>query len=332
MSLEGEAEIDSLAELSDTLKSSPSIAFSIVILTYNRNTLLDRLLLELRPFQFSGAEIVVVDNASATPAEEVTCNHPGVRVIRAAHNLGAAGRNLGFSAANGEFVICLDDDISKLSADALPRLGQIFADSCVGAVNFQVRDERTDEVVNWVHHRSQTAFANLMFDTYEITEGAVAFRRSVLASVGGYPASFFLSHEGPDLAFRIWDSGSRVIYTPTVSVCHSFAEQGRTSWRNYYYDTRNTFWLAARHLPWSYGSLVVTRQTLAMLLYSARDGYLKWWARGIWHGLKGLPAALHQRRVLARGTMDKLRAMDAFRPSVLSLLRQRLSQADIFRL
>lgn len=303
-----------------------------MVLTFNRNHLLERLLIDLQMFGETGAQIVLVDNASSVPAETVARRHPHVTLIRSPRNLGAAGRNLGFNAATGDIVICLDDDVYGLSPDALDRLEELFGESSVGAVNFKVLEEGTGRVANWVHHRSVEEYANAAFDTYEITEGAVAFRRSILQRVGGYPVTFFLSHEGPDLAFRIMNHGARVIYTPVVSVTHSFAPEGRPSWRRYYYDTRNTLWLSARNLPLGYGFRVVARQSLAMLLYSLRDGYFRWWAKGIWDGMLGFRAAWSERRPLSQETMGRIRQIDSYRPPLLYLLRRRLVRGAGMRL
>jgi len=313
-------------------RAAHELSYSIVALTFDRNHLLTRLLVDLRVFARAGAQIIIVDNASTVPAESVTRLHPDVTLIRAPHNLGAAGRNLGFDAATGDIIICLDDDTYGLSRDALERLNEIFADGSIGAVNFTVLEEGSGHIVNWVHHRSVEQFSGTTFETYEITEGAVAFRRSILRRVGGYPEAFFLSHEGPDLAFRIMNRGSKVIYSPAVSVTHSFAPEGRTSWRNYYYDTRNTLWLAARNLPIGYGLRVVARQSLAMLVYSLRDGYFNWWSKGIWDGARGLRTAWRQRRVLSRETMRRIHQIDSFRPPLLYLLRRRLSRGAHTRL
>jgi len=308
------------------------LSYSIVALTFDRNHLLERLLAELQVFAQAGAQIIVVDNASGTPVETVTRRHPGVSLIRSPRNLGAAGRNLGFAAATGDIVICLDDDVHSLSRDTFERLQEIFADASVAAVNFKVLEEGSGRIVNWVHHRSVDKFADATFETYEITEGAVAFRRSVLQRVGGYPESFFLSHEGPDLALRIMDLGARVIYHPAISVSHSFAPEGRPSWRKYYYDTRNTLWLAARNLPALYGMRLVARQTLAMLVYSVRDGYIGWWSKGIWDGVRGLPAAWNARREVSLETMRRIRRIDSFRPPLLYQLRRRLFSRASMRL
>ena len=313
-------------------RAAHGLSYSIVVLTFNRNHLLEPLLADLQVFARVGAQIIIVDNASTIAAETITRLYPGVTLIRAPRNLGAAGRNLGFDAATGDVIICLDDDVYGLSRDALERLNEIFTDSRIGAVNFTVLEEGTGRIVNWVHHRSVEQFSDAVFETYEITEGAVAFRRSILQRVGGYPEAFFLSHEGPDLAFRIMNQGSQVIYSPTVSVTHSFAPEGRTSWRNYYYDTRNTLWLAARNLPMSYGFRVVARQSLAMLLYSLRDGYFKWWSKGIWDGVRGLRTAWGERRVLSHETMRRIYRIDSFRPPLHYLLRRRLSKATGMRL
>jgi len=308
------------------------LSYSIVVLTFDRHHLLERLLDELQTLSKDGVQVIVVDNASSVPAQTVTCTYANVIVIRAPRNLGAAGRNLGFQAASGDIIISLDDDVSGLKRDALTRLDELFADEGVGAVNFSIVEDGSGRIVNWVHHRTVEQFAESTFETYEITEGAVALRRTVLEQTGGYPESFFLSHEGPDLAFRIMNLGSKVIYSPAVQVTHSFDQHGRLPWRNYYYDTRNTFWLAARNLPLSYAIRVVTRQTIAMLLYSLRDGYLKWWWLAVWHGLLGLQAAARERTVLSRAAMQKVHEIDSFRPGLIYMVRRRRSKKASMRL
>ena len=125
---------------------------------------------------------------------------------------------------------------------------------------------------NWVHHCKEEEYYDREFLTYEITEGAVAFRKKALNCSGYYPENFFLSHEGPDLAFRIFENGYRVIYWGDIRVEHLFSEEGRKPWRNYYYDTRNQFWLAARHFPFDYAVVYLGRGLGSMLVYWAAMG------------------------------------------------------------
>ena len=298
--------------------------FSVAILTYQRNDRLRSALEALTGIRELLAQVIVVDNASDPPAAVVCSEFPWVTLVRASSNLGAAGRNLAFEASTSEFLITLDDDVVGIEARHLRCLASEFSAADIAAINFRVIEANTGRLVNWVHHRAPERYSMDNFDTYEITEGAVALRMSAIRVVGGYPTEFFLSHEGPDLAFRLINRGWRVVYRSSVEVIHSFAPQGRVSWRNYYYDTRNAFWLACRNMPVGYGARALIRQLGAMFLFSVRDGYFGTWLKAVAHGIQGIPRALSQRDVLSADAMKRLREIDAFRPSLLSTLNKRL--------
>ena len=61
-----------------------------------------------------------------------------------------------------------------------------------------------------------------------------------------------------------------------------------------------------------------------MMLYSLRDGYLRYWARGVFDGIKGLPRALGDRKVVQPRVMERIRGFDKERPSAFLVLRERL--------
>jgi GT2 family glycosyltransferase len=305
---------------------------SIVILTFNRRQRLDNLLAEVTGYGDPAIEVIVVNNGLAESIAGLQDKYSCVKFIQSPRNLGAAGRNLGFGTARGEFVIMLDDDVRGLAYTAIKRLTDRFRlKPRLAVVNFRVLDERTGRQINWVHHRSLERFGEKRFLTYEITEGAVAIRRDVVASAELYPESFFISHEGPDLAFRLINDGYYLEFDGKISVWHAYADEGRTSWRNYYYDTRNTYWLAVRNLPVIYGFRLVARQSMAMLALSFRDGFFKWWFRGALDGLRGIPNAYKQRNRPTKRLSAQLYLIDRRRPSTWSLIRTKLRQRD-FRL
>ena len=306
---------------------------SLVILTYQRNYFLERHLAALESWHQSVHQVIVVDNAGEPPAAEVCARYPWATLIRAPHNLGVAGRNLGFEAASSEYVITLDDDVMDLKPKHLTTLRRLFADRDVACITFKLVEGSTGRLVNWVHHRDATTYAHTSFPTYEIVEGAVAFRRECLQAVGGYPESFFLSHEGPDLAYRLMDRDWQVIYSAEIVVTHLFAPEDRTSGRNYYYDTRNTLWLVVRNLPVIYGAKLLLRQSCAMLFYSMRDGFLGIWLKAWWHGLRGLRREIAARKLLSKSTMLRIREIDAHRPVFWQLAWDRMrSRSPINRL
>lgn len=299
---------------------------SIVILTYNRASILRELLISVSSIEYECLEIIVVDNFSQDGTDQmVTEEFPQVIYIRLKSNIGAAGRNFGLQKAIGEIIVTLDDDIFGVNDAFLTSLCPLFSSRPdLGAINFKITNYFTGEICNWAHHRSIAENADKEFPTYEITEGAVAFRRKALEKVGYYPDYFFLSHEGPDLALRLMESGYTVIYSNVVSVMHKHSNLGRRNWLNYYYDTRNQFWFAARNLPVAYAAVYLFRGLSSMFFYSLRDGYLLYWLKAVKDGLNGLARALGDRKVVSKETILRVRHIDTHRVGLTSLLRERV--------
>lgn len=307
------------------MESSAFPAISICILTFNRWSMLRGMLEELSALSYAPLEIIVVDNCSEDgTSAALPASFPSIRYIRTEKNIGASARNIGMDAASGEIIVTLDDDITGLTDTTLRFLADYFrANSNVGGLNFGVRNIDGD-VCNWIHHCKQADYFDKEFLTYEITEGAVAFRKTAIELSGGYPEAFFLSHEGPDLAFRIFEAGYSVKYSGTVSVTHHFADEGRAPWRNYYFDTRNQLWLAARNFPLTYALAYLGRGLASMALYSLRDGYFRYWLKALKDGFAGLGKALRERRVLSKSTMAIVKDIDALRPDLFYMIKVRL--------
>ncbi len=303
---------------------------SVVILTYNRKPCLELNLASLVNLQDEDLEIIVVDNGSEDGTQALVAREfPSVRLLRNDRNLGAVGRNLGLQAARGDIVVTLDDDVLGLADQDLAVLRDLFARPELGAVCFKVVHFSTGEVCNWCHHRRAEEDADSRFLTYEITEGAVAFRRAALAAAGLYPVEFFISHEGVDLAFRLMNAGYVVEYDSAVTVRHRHERAGRASWRRHYYDTRNLFWVAARNLPFFYAVKYLLRGVVAMGVYSLRDGFFWHWLRAICHGLAGLRPALAGRQRWTEQTRALVREIDARRPRIQYLIKKRLFSRKI---
>ncbi len=87
---------------------------TILIPTYNRNTLLARCLDSLICQSDPDFDVLIIDDASAIPAQEVVEMYAGrlrITYIEQEKNMGVnAARNRGFRMAHGEWIACLDDD------------------------------------------------------------------------------------------------------------------------------------------------------------------------------------------------------------------------------
>lgn len=303
---------------------------SIVVLTYNRPDELKRCITELDVLAGPETELIVVDNASETDTSTVVGASKRARLIQLPKNCGASGRNAGMRAAAGEIVITMDDDVFGLRDEHLQWLRARFErDADLAAVNFRVVDEVTEDQINWVHHHKIEDYADQEFATYEITEGAVAFRKRSLDGTDLYPEGFFISHEGPDLAIQLMNLGQYLIYSPAITVRHAHAQAGRPSWRRYYYDTRNQIWLACRHYPLGMACRKLTVNLAAMFVYAVRDGYLRFWFKGVTDGLAGVPRYVSERKRMKPQAYKLYRSIERKHPSFWHKVKRRLFQRQV---
>lgn len=308
-----------------TMKSNgKNKKISVVILTYNRPHLLDKLLSHLNNVVYPHFEVIVVDNHSEQPVYKIVHKYNFAQVIRMPENVGVGGRNAGINAATGDIIITLDDDVLGISDSDIDILIEKFDDKTVGAICFKVLNEVTGEIMNWIHHRKCEEFSESSFLTEEISEGAVAFSRSAVLETELYPEEFFISHEGPDLALRIMNAGYKVMFCPDVVVKHSHSPLGRSNWRRYYYDTRNLIWLVLRNYPFLLGIKRLFIGLTAMGIYSLRDGFFFYWVKALYDAIKGSKRALQHRELMSNHTQSILKEIGKYRPGILYMIQTRL--------
>jgi len=301
--------------------------FSIVILTFNRPDCLKTTLESVT--RIPNVEVIIVDNDSETDySYEEAAKHPNVSVIKLDRNYGAVGRNFGLEKANGKFVVCLDDDVWGITQPDLVAIEKEFNQQpSLSAICFKVLDAKTKDITNWIHPRKKENYFNRVFLTYEISEGAVALRKSTLIEVGYYPIEFFISHEGPDLAFRILENRGQIKYFPDVEVIHAHEVIGRTSWRRYYFDTRNLIWLAYKHYNFKLLILKFPLQLAAMFIYSVRDGFGRYFFGAIFDALRGIRQ--FDRKPISNVAYRYIKEVDKLRPSLLYYIKKRLFESKI---
>ncbi len=138
----------------------------------------------------------------------------GVRAVALAVDRGIpAGRNAGVGAVTGELLFFLDDDARLAAPDALAQVAARFAaDPGLGMLQLRVRAADGGPAPrDWVP-RLRVGDPARSSEVTAVWEGAVAVRRTVFEQAGGWPEEFRFAHEGIDLAWRVMDTGRRVVY------------------------------------------------------------------------------------------------------------------------
>jgi GT2 family glycosyltransferase len=267
-----------------------SHAVTISILTYKRHEHLRRALASALRYADQVAEIIVVDNAAEPELKDlIAAEYPDVRYLAAESNAGCEGRNIGLRAAATPIVITIDDDVELSSSDCIAEVETAFSrDPRLACLNFTVTgiDGKVLER-DWCHPRP-ISHASREFETHFILEGACALSRDKVLSAGGYPAEFFLGHEGVDLGYRLIGSGCRIVHTPRVSTTHYAAVEHRPDWRVYYYYTRNGIWVVYRSFPPLMAVSRALTYVVTMGFFSMRAMQVPAYIRGCVDGVGGL--------------------------------------------
>ncbi len=216
--------------------STPILSF--VIPTFNRARELRFTLDHLGKLGFAAgeAEVIVVDNASTEmlSPEDIACNLP-TTVLRAATNLGAAGRNLGADAAHGRWVVMLDDDSSPTDARGLiAALEAAPADAAAVMADIHLSDGRG---------RERGGLPEVFIGC------GVAIRREAFLDTGGYDASFGYYAEEYDLAAKLMLAGHYIVFDPRFTVEHRKVQSGRCMDTILHRLVRNTGWVMQRYAP-----------------------------------------------------------------------------------
>jgi len=213
----------------------------------------------------------------------------GVKTVHNPQDLGIpGGRNAGVPAVSGDLLFFLDDDARLPAPDVLARVEARFAaEPDVGLLQLRVAPSTPGVPPrDWVP-RLRVGDPSRSSDVTAVWEGAVAMPRAVFERVGGWPAEFRFAHEGIDLAWRVLDTGKRVLYAGDIAATHPVYATAPHDY-SAYHGARNRVWLARRHLPLPVAVLYVLSFALRTLplLYRSRSK-LRSAARGYRDGLRG---------------------------------------------
>jgi GT2 family glycosyltransferase len=239
---------------------------SIIILNWNGEKFIKECIDSVLNTEYSQMEIIIVDNGSTDTSLKIVNSYShSLKLIAHSKNLGfAAGMNSGIKAAQGEFVVTLNNDLT-VDKNWLKRPVEILqTNPKVGIISCRQMVYGKADIIDIVFSKpspyllpapvgaDQKYSEHPEYHTEREVSGAsgasVIYRKSMLEQVGGFDERFFAYHEESDLQKRASKSGWKCVYVPTAVVYHmgsrSFGKLSRTF---HYYHERNRWWYIAKN-------------------------------------------------------------------------------------
>jgi len=244
------------------------VLVSVIIPTRDRAPDLARTLAALgRAGEGVRGEVVIADNGSRGGAAAPGTLPSGwpVRVIGLGENRGAAARNAAAEAANGDWLLMLDDD----SAPAGPGWAACLADAAsdAAAIGGEIRLEDGAREAGGLP---------------EVFVGCGALvRRDAFLGVGGYDPGFGYYGEETDLCARLIGSGWRVTHDARLRVVHRRSGQGRDAGAIVERLARNECLTVHRYAPTKFREEWIERTAARRRAVAEREGVIGSFERGM---------------------------------------------------
>jgi len=285
---------------------------AVVVVTYDRADLLERMLVGLAALERLPDAVIVVDNASTdhTPAVLAAATNPGLQTIRTEENLGGAGGfHLGTRTAyerGFDRIWLMDDDVVP-APDCLTVL-MARDDDCLMAVREDLEGHLIEKAATRFDLRNPLAIhpkrslvetdygtRDRMPEAVELEN--VAFegfmvRRSVVDAIGLPDPSYFIFYDDVDYAVRARRAGFRIFAVRDAVLVRQldFDQQHDLGGWKGYYMYRNLFTV---HLRYGENALVRAKPWLitagVVALSPLRGGRAE--ARNVRRALKDSRAA-----------------------------------------
>ena len=213
-----------------------SLRCSIIICTYNRAQLLERLLLGLNHLSYEHIEVVVVNGPSTDRTDELLEEYRGrIKVAKNPDRNYSKSRNIGISAASGDILVFIDDDAIPADSRWLDKLVEVFEKDVNGRLGaagggsihrhtnfFEFDGGYTTDYCEQIFHKEK--LGDRREDgvrIYRRTNGNNgAFRRSALLEIGGWDEHFIYYADEADVCLRLARAGYATIYVEDAHVRH----------------------------------------------------------------------------------------------------------------
>ena len=219
---------------------------SVVIPTYNRKKMAERLIKSLLESTYRNFEIIVVDDASPDKTSEYLKskfkNNKTIKIFKNKKNLFAAGsKNEGQKHAKGSLFIFIDDD-NVVDRRMIEELVEVFIENDkvgeAGPINFNFNNKKSILLVQstrnmWttktLHLRSLKQFnSRKIWETDDIPNAFMVRASVIRENKINFKSKFVIMYEESDYAYRIRRAGYRIVMVRSAKIFHDIEESSKT--------------------------------------------------------------------------------------------------------
>lgn len=228
--------------------------FSIVIATYNRtNGLRDCLeSLEKQEYPKERFEVIVVDDGSLTPADEVVnlfSKKINIELIKQQNSGCGVARNNGAEKAKGQYIAFTDDDcthppnwLSGLEKRFLQAPKAMIGGRSINVLNKNIYSHSSQLLVDYLFNFFNSDPNNALY------LNSIALPREAFLLLGKFDITFFMSAEDRDLCDRWLLSGNKIIYAPEIIIYHAHHLTLKSFWKQHFSYGRGAYWFYKIHI------------------------------------------------------------------------------------
>jgi GT2 family glycosyltransferase len=232
---------------------------SIVILNWNQWAMTAQCLNSLCQLDYPDFEVILVDNASDSPAPaEITSIVPDTVLIRNSANFGfGKGNNPGIRYAidsGAEFVWLLNND-TEVMPDTLSLLvNKISESEKHGAAGTEILDFDNKTVLVWGggmvnlnrFYTCNLHAAHPAVTPDYLTAASVLLRSEALKQTGLFDEIFFMYWEDVDLCFRLKQNGWTLAVADGARILHMEGSSSESVFKDYY-AFRSVLYFASKY-------------------------------------------------------------------------------------
>jgi len=195
---------------------------TVVIPCFNTHTYLDQTILSVRSQTLPDIEIIVVDDGSTNSETIAFLDNLGsdVKLIRQANRGLPAARNIGFAAAQGDFILPLDADdwLEPSCAAELIELLARHPDLAFAFSHMQMEGEGRGVLAKDYNFFEQLFLNQLPY--------CMMLRKKVWRDIGGYDESMRRGYEDWEFNIRLGDAGYFGAVVPKPLFHYRIAQTG----------------------------------------------------------------------------------------------------------